>query len=98
MGSGDGPIGHTLYTSLIIKIYNHSYEEDLPTRLTLNRLSRLKGINPAKFGEKYEFLFSADKQCLHVPKNYETGPNLNPEKISGEAAGLGIENHDFFPC
>ena len=74
MGSGDGPIVHTLYTSLVIKSYNHSYEDDSPTRLTLNRLSWLKGINPAKFGEKYDFSFFAEKQCHHMPKNYEISP------------------------
>ena len=80
MGSGDGPIGHTLYTSLVIKIYNHSYEEDLPTRLTLNRLSRLKGINHAKFGKKYDFLFSAEKQCHHVPKKMTLAKLETPKK------------------
>ena len=36
--------------------------------LHLTALPRLKGINPVKFGEKYDFLFSAEKQCHHVPK------------------------------
>ena len=80
MGSGGGPIGHTLYTFLVIKIYNHSYEEDLPARLALNRVYRHKGINPAKFDDKYDFLFIAEKQCHHVPKYYETSPTRNPEK------------------
>ena len=96
MERGDGPIGLTLYRALVIKIYNHSYEEYLPARLTLNRLSRLKGINPAKFDEKYDFVFIAEKQCHHVPKNYDTNPTRNPEIIGGKAAGLDIKNHDFF--
>ena len=63
--------------------------------LPLYRLSWLKGINPAKFGEKYGFFF-AEKQCYHVLKSYGASSTRNHGKISDKAASLDIKNLDFF--
>ena len=70
MGRKDGQVALTLYTPLTIKTYNHSYKKNLPARLLLNRLSRLKEINPAIYGKNTIF-FSVEKQCHLVPKYIE---------------------------
>ena len=80
VGSGDGPSGHTLYTSLVIKIYNHTYKEVLPTSLTLNRLSRLKGINPAKLGGKYVFFCFPRKNSVITCQKIMTLAQLETPK------------------
>ena len=95
MGRGDSPIGLSLYTPLVIKIYNHSYENNLPTRLPLNRLPRLEGINPAKFGEICDFF--SQKNSVITSQNITRLAQLETtKKIGVKAAGLDIKNHDFF--
>ena len=43
---------------------NNNFEHDIELRPTLSLLHPIKGINPAKFGDKYDFFFSQKNKVI----------------------------------